>query len=190
MAIKVKSQITTMKNKGSLVINKGKSSGLALCSFDALTNCTMKDCCIYDSCPYNKDKNKACGIRKQYLSHVLKTLEKVPSTLNELVGLKIGFNLIPLFSQLINMKILAHSLSGNIMRGTQIHPVFREIRQTIKLITDLLKDLEPKDKYENFTGTSSYYDELFTEEKPEAPTHKRKILRANKKNKEMRNLKF
>ena len=178
MRLKMKPNLNEMKRKGSLIIDKGKSSDLEICSFDGIIECNKEECPIYKSCPY--PKSGKCKIRKHYLNHCLKILNQVPSKLDKLASMKIGFNILPLYSQLIGFKILAHSLSL-VSDGKKINPVFKEIREVIKLISVLLRDLEPKEKVNEAVGTSDYYDSLFSVEKPQEKVFKRKFLKMNKK---------
>lgn len=178
MKLKKKPQLTDMKRKGSLVIDKGKSEGTELVTFDAISECTKKACPIYSTCPY--DKKGICKIRQHYLNHCLKILNTVPKTLDKLSSMKIGFSIIPLYSQLIGFKILAHSLPV-VFDGKKMHPVFKEIRETIKLISVLLRDLEPSENVDAVAGSNDYYDSLFTVEKPQEKFFKRKFLKKNKK---------
>ena len=188
MQIKLKPQLSDSINLGSLDIDKGNSEGQDIVLFDAITNCVMKDCPIYSDCPCKKDKNKVCTIREKYLNHCLKTLNGVPNKLDDLATMKIGFSLIPMYSQLINFKILAHSLPS-VMEGRKIHPVYREIRECIKIILTLLKDLAPDDKEQFEIESSDYYNELFTTNTQDKKAYKRKFLKVSPRNSNVRNFK-
>lgn len=181
--LKLKPQLTDSIN---VIIDKDKVEDTSLVLFDTITNCVLKECPIYNSCPYDKKKNISCLVRERYLDHCLKTLNSVPNKLDKLSMMKIGFSLIPLYSQLINFKILAHSLDS-VMEGRKIHPIYREIRETIKLITTLLKDLAPDEKEQFDSDSSDYYNELFNEEQPKQKVFDRKFLKKTPKNSNIRN---
>lgn len=177
--MKLRPNLNKIKNKGKLILNKGRNEGLSVYTFDGLKECTKEECPIYDTCPY--DKKGICKIRSHYLDHVLKTLNTIPDKMDKLASLKIGFSIIPLYNQLINLKIEAYN--APVMFAGKVHPLYREIRECIRTISLLLKDLTPEEVSISSAGDQSYYDSLFTVEKKKDKVLKRKFLKKNPRNK-------
>jgi hypothetical protein len=154
-----------MKNIGDFSLIKGEMDGIPLVLWDAVQECT-EECVIWDKCPYSrKDK---CELRKRYLKSVIGSLEKGISNKDEITVMKIGLMLVPLFNQLVTFKLRAYSLgNGQDMfvssKKIQINPVFKEIRDIIKDINSLLKDLCVDKDVESrslLNGDSDYYDTM------------------------------
>lgn len=150
-----------MKDIGDMTLYKGKLGDVQLIMWDALPDCT-DDCKIYDECPYEKNRNK-CEMRRRYLESVMKSLEAGVQKKDEMSALTVGLMVAPLFQSLISFKIYEHSLGHDVMSRTKVHPIYKEIRQTIKEISSLLKDLgitEDGKKGNYLDGNSEYYDEM------------------------------
>jgi hypothetical protein len=148
-----------------------------LIEFYAINECRQNLCPIVLHCRHKKTKRQ-CQIQVKYLRAVTNiVLSKVPiHNLDEIQRLKIGFHLQPLYRALCRLKMEELSLR----RPTQLtntgtramHPVYREIRETIKVITTVLKDLgidSDKAKKEE----ESYYDSMFEEEAEKPPLVRR-----------------
>jgi len=152
-----------MKDIGSMTLYKGKLGDVQLIMWDALPDCT-DECSIYDECPYEKRRIK-CEMRRRYLESVMVSLEAGVQKKDEISALTVGLLVAPLFQSLISFKIFQHSLGHDVMLRTKIHPIYKEIRQVIKEISSLLKDLglTEGDKKGNYlNGNSEYYDEMIT----------------------------
>ena len=152
-----------MKNIGDMTLYKGNFKDKKLISWDAVITCT-DDCPINDRCPYDKSKN-LCEMRRRYLESVITTLESglKGDTIDDLDMIQVGLLLVPLFSQLVTFKIKAHSLGDQIMYGKGVHPVYKEIRQCVRSISDIIADLKMKgsDKKKGLLdGDSGYYDRM------------------------------
>lgn len=161
-----------MKDIGDLTLYKGKLGDIQLIMWDALPNCT-EECTIYQECPYEKMKKKRlkCEMRRRYLESVMKNLEKAVKIKDEINTLTVGLMVAPLFQQLINFKIFEHGMSHTVMLKNKVHPIYREIRQTIQSINALLRDLGlgVNDKKNNLLdGNSDYYDSII--EKGQIPS--------------------
>ena len=147
--------------------------------FYAINECTMDRCPIFMHCKHLK-RERQCQIQVKYLKAVTNIVLANVTTreLTSIQRMKIGFHLQPLYRALCRLKMEELSLR----RPTQLtntgaramHPVYREIRETIKVITTVLKDLgidgeKVKEK------SDGYYEDLFEEgEKPELKLRKRK----------------
>lgn len=150
-----------MKDIGDMTLYKGKLGDVQMIMWDALPDCS-DECPIYENCPYEKKRIK-CEMRRRYLESVMEKLEAGVKKQDEMSALTIGLMVAPLFQSLISFKIFEHSLQHNVMLRTKVHPIYKEIRQTIKEISGLLKDLgltaeDTKKSY--LDGNSSYYDEM------------------------------
>lgn len=121
------------------VITKGclPNSDLKLIIWDAVQDCRGEDCGLYDDCPYAKAGK--CSIETKYLTNVFNSIvEDIGPSLTQSLLNKISLHIVPLYHQLIKMKMYAYTLN-DIMAYTQQgipkpHPVFREIRDILKCI--------------------------------------------------------
>ena len=120
-------------------------------AWDAVQVCPQNDDCpLHLDCPYlpaiiQSASVKKCAIQQHYLSYVFDNL--VTNNIKELDQNQldqIGFLLMPLYGHLIKFKMLEYAL--NIKTGTVsmnklntpiLHPIYREIRETIKLISSM-----------------------------------------------------
>lgn len=139
--------------------------GIPLVLWNCVQDC-IEDCPIYDSCPYNREDSK-CELRKKYIRSVVNSLEKGIKQKDEIAAMKIGLMLVPLFNQLVTFKLIAHAQHGNEMfissKKIQINPVFKEIRDIMKDINGLLRDLSLDREVERkslLNGDSDYYDTM------------------------------
>ncbi len=156
-----------MKNLGSMNLKKGTfgDSNVSLIMWDALPDCN-DECSIWESCPYEKNRAK-CEMRRQYVTSVINQLEKAIQIKDETSILKMGLLLMPLFNHLVDFKITHHALNGDTIifnRGSaKIHPVYKEIRATVKMINEMLNDLgvSREDKKRGMLdGDSDYYETM------------------------------
>jgi len=158
-----------IRGAGNLSIYKGKINSIQIAMWDALPYCTQS-CSFFEECPHNildqvdSDTIK-CQLREKYLQSVFGTLtsciEEDPMSFH-----KVGFMLIPLYSHLVSFKIEEH-VHRNILNKGRVNAIYKEIRETIKLINSLLKDLLPEEEINqtvssvNYVdGDSCYYDQL------------------------------
>ena len=155
---------------GGVAIHKGKNGtdDTPIVLWDAIPKCDIDTCPIVERCPYSK--NGHCGLRLAYQKHIVDMVLGSLESVTEEQMLKIGMHLIPLYTQLIAMKVEA--LEAPVMvvaRGATIpNPLFKEIRSVIKDISFVLKDIGIGDVAElkgggvpdKRKGSSTYYDEL------------------------------
>lgn len=141
-----------------------QSDGIPLVLWNAVQDC-HEDCPIYSECPY--DHSNKCELRKKYIRSVVNSLEKGIKEKDEIVNMKIGLMLVPLFNQLVTFKLIAHAQIGNEMfissKKIQINPVFKEIRDIMKDINGLMKELKVDGDVERrslLNGDSDYYDTM------------------------------
>lgn len=151
---------------GSEIIVFGK-----LKSFEILNSiplCT-DECFAWGDCNYRGDVR--CGLRANYLKIVLKGLEDRIKNIDSMDAMKISLLLIPLFMQLVDMKLYLYDMGVNgVMLGNRVHPVYAEIRSIIREINFMLKETgvcasrkeneELSDNMILMNGDNGYYDRL------------------------------
>lgn len=172
----------------SLIVRKGigGSEGKRIAVWDAVGECSRSACTLHLDCPYllqieSVNKSSPCLVQSNYVKYVFDSI--VVANVDKLSQMQmdqIGFHLLPLYQHLIKFKMVEFSLTtmGDIAErnlrtgGLTIHPVYKEIRDTLKHIDSLWssiginKDLKierPKtpsleDMFEH--GDPSYADKL------------------------------
>jgi len=128
-----------------------------------------EECFTWEDCIYKGDVR--CGLRANYLRVVLKGLEGKTKNIDSMDAMKISLLLIPLFMQLVDMKLFLYDMGVNgVMLGNRIHPVYAEIRSVIREINFMLKEtgvVESRKETAEFgenmvllNGDNGYYDRL------------------------------
>ena len=167
------------KKLGSLEIHKGSTKeGIPVVMWDSVPQCQPDQCKMEEQCPYTHTGK--CGVRLKYISHVYKSLIGQVKPDDAIALFKIGFHLVPLYGHLVQFKM--EEYGDRVMYATDngkryVNPIFKEIRETIKCISAILKDLSPsveKDILRDVIskGDNDYYDNLF-EDGSEMDTKKR-----------------
>ena len=167
--------------------------------------CTGKKCPLHATCGYKTDK-KLCGAETAYLRAVTDSIVKsLPEkSVDQLLLNKISLHLLPLYHQLIVLKMESYSLKQitytNNQGSKKIVPHFKEIREIIKAIEATqkamglgdeylkakamkgkLKDVGPELSEAPLEGSEEYYDTLFNQDKRDIvkelnPKHKKDTL--------------
>ena len=133
---------------GSLEMSKGEiRKGHTLFAWDAVQECQDSECPIHDECKYVK--KGPCTVQVRYLETIILTVMDSYKYLDDAQLAKIGMHIIPLYSNLVRLKIIERSVkTSQIMqytaRGMFVHPVFGEIRKTLQTISMMWKDLQIK----------------------------------------------
>lgn len=160
------------KNIGNIEIHKGATKdGVPVVQWDAIPECEVEYCNIGEVCPY--EKSGKCRVRAEYLSYVHTIMHGQIDNSNEMGKFRLGMELIPLFNQLIDLKIAAFGARVTYASkfGVSMNPIFRELRACIKGISDCLGSLNnlgafDKNKMkgvDTVLGDTDYYDQLFTD---------------------------
>jgi hypothetical protein len=149
--------------------------------WEGIPDCSGKVCPIFKTCQY--PKIGICGLRKRYLSVVERLVLGCLEKKSPKVKLKVGFHLIPLYSQLFTAKLncIANESPEN----------SREIRGILRAIELIFKTLGKKKPVPGeeapSTPESDYYDQMSStgieEAKGPAPVvsiSKRKLKRGPK----------
>jgi hypothetical protein len=129
---------------GSLDLYKGKfDDGEALIAWDSIQDCVKETCPIFRKCEFVK-KGK-CSLQVQYIQATVKTVYAVFPRMDKGTSYRIGMHLMPLYSQLCRQKMVELSLESITFLDHKgkvcIHPIFKEMRETIKLITLIWRDI-------------------------------------------------
>ena len=164
---------------GSLSVARGTGrSGNSLWSWDALQDCTGNDCPAAPSCQYlQKAKERGdeicdkCRVMATYLKSVSTTiLGNYEDQMDEGQLFRIGMHIVPLYRNLIKMKIEEIGVRRVVTVAENgkmsINPLYKEIREYIKLIEQMWKSVgitgvmvsPPGD--EEFHPDDNYYEEM------------------------------
>lgn len=159
-----------MKNVGSLDIKKGAVEGTPFVSFDAVPYCNS-NCGVAENCPYTKFETR-CGLRKRYIECISRSLLEIIPIKNEVTLHRIGFFMIPLYTHLISLKIELIGMNHQTMligKVVRVNPLFKEIRDTIRLLDQMLENISvDRNKVQRsiLDGDSDFYDNMLSGEVP------------------------
>lgn len=107
--------------------------------WSATPNCILTQCPAYHACPYDKEAAQKCQLILKYLRTCeLMVVDNFYEQLDESQLFRIGMHLMPLYKQLVRLKIVemgVTTLEDIGLRGQiKIHPVLKEIRETLRAI--------------------------------------------------------
>lgn len=158
------------KRLGNVQIHKGATKeGIPVVMWDAVPHCEPETCKMEQVCPYTHSGK--CGVKLKYLNHVYTSLIGQVNEDDAIALFKIGFHLVPLYGHLIQFKM--EEYGSRVMYADEkgkrsINPIFREIRETIKVINTIMKDMKSSVEADIMRdmikdGDSDYYDNLFND---------------------------
>lgn len=132
-------------NFGEMQLDKGNvRKDVKLFAWDAIRDCSPDDCPVSSKCKYIK--RGKCAVLSLYLKALYEAILSNYKTLDSVSLFKVGMQIVPLYLQLAKMQLLEMSLTSPVYvsdKGTVMsHPVYREIRDTMKTITIMWKDLD------------------------------------------------
>ncbi|MFW6047238.1 MAG: hypothetical protein ACOCP4_05580 [Candidatus Woesearchaeota archaeon] len=154
-----------------------KYKSIPVVIWNACHDCIGDRCPIHHRCEFCGQDDK-CMVMYHYLDNVFSAaLNIVGDRISEKEMHRIGLHLVPLYTQLVKFKITELGVESPTYvtdKGAiKMHPIYREIRSTIKMIDDMWASLgvrnikgtkkEPKD-IEDLIGDTSYYDDMVEEE--------------------------
>jgi len=124
--------------------------GLRMIAIDAVRDCVGEDCPVYQKCPYSK--NGKCSVETGYISAVMDSYyDLIKKDMNQELLNAFTLRLLPLFHQLVRFQIFAYSVQEVCYvtsRGLlKMHPVFKEIRETIRSIEATQKSIGLEGEY-------------------------------------------
>ena len=157
---------------GTMNIRKGADSdGTATYAWDVGQKCRHAECPALPECHYevNVESDGDCRVFRNYVRAASVVLYQDQVGLTTAERFQIGMHIIPLYKILCKMKIEevgVRSVVSLTDRGSfQVHPIYKEIRETIKTIDQAWKSINmPKSKQPHespFTSSSgNYYDKM------------------------------
>jgi hypothetical protein len=130
---------------GSLELSKGfVRKDIMMFAWDGIRECTRDECPVVDQCKYIHSGR--CSVQVQYVESLYKAILSTYSYLDETMLFKIGMEVIPLYTHLVRLQIIELSLTTPMTesaKGTaMVHPVYKEIRETLKTIGAMWKGLD------------------------------------------------
>jgi hypothetical protein len=165
---------------GDLNLDKGLvRENVTMFAWDGVQECDADTCPVSNLCNYIK-KGK-CAVQMSYLKALYGAILGTYKYLDEAMLFKIGMQIIPLYVQLVKMQMVELSLESPTYttdKGAVLpHPIYKEIRETLKTIHIMWKDLDlafsfnSKPKLSGSTGTGdlehgdpTYYKRISEEE--------------------------
>lgn len=149
-------------NSGDFKVQTKKLSSISTKCFDAVVPCQPDICELASRCPYvdavdedpetgslryapTRGVGNKCEVRRSYIDGVFKTLNEAVSqdgrVLNIVDAHRVGLLILPLYNSLMDFKLAVLGANGSIYHGKGANPAYKEMRATIKMIDDMLKDL-------------------------------------------------
>lgn len=137
---------------GKMDIVKGiAKGGVVNYAWDVVQKCSGVDCPAATTCPYIGDltTEDECKVMKRYMRSVsLVMYEAQRKEITSAQRYQIGMHVIPLYKTLCKMKIAELGVQDVTIitpRGTlQIHPIYKEMREIIKVIDQVWKSIGVK----------------------------------------------
>jgi hypothetical protein len=142
---------------GSLTLEKGTiRKDVKMFAWDGIQECTggavdptdmnavVNQCPVTDMCTYIK--RGKCAVQVKYLETLYSSILGTYTYLDEPMLFKIGMQIVPLYLQLVKLQIaelaVRHPTYLSDKGTVMVHPIFKEIRETMKTIHIMWKDLD------------------------------------------------
>lgn len=168
---------------GTGILEKGRwGQSVYLLLWDFVQKCNYTECPLYDICQYRKShmmdpKNPMCTDKcvlhlrylKNVVSAVMEKVENKGEMKHEHV-LKMGYSMLPLYTQLFKFKMWEYSNQDIMMKtkdGVKVHPIYKEIRDTIKTINSMWKEVVGQSKRgpdPSKMGDAAFIDAMYSVE--------------------------
>jgi len=144
---------TISKKVGGISIGRGNHQDYGqMVMWDHVPDCRGEECPAYRKCHYiTKDvPGSPCYVIKEYQKAVITRIYAACGTeITSAQSMRIGLELLPLFKLLIRLKLEEAGLVGVVYttpKGVQaVHPVFKEIRDTVKAIESCVASIGIQD---------------------------------------------
>lgn len=120
---------------------------MAFVIWESIDKCNPETCPVGKGCEYlGFCEDGKCAIQSKYLNSVMDIIFKAIKTrADEMTLMEVGFLLIPLFNQLVKLKIQEVGLQGQIIsmtkKGPMISPILKEMRSCIAMIKSTMQDV-------------------------------------------------
>jgi len=176
--------IPDYKENYTVKTTKGYYGNASLTAWVSIPNCFPDTCRIVNLCVYRKTTNPEkpirCGTVRSYMSSVGAMVHRCfqdQLQSDEYMLFKVGMHLMPLYLTLCKLKIeelaVEHAVEVTHRGDRKADPVYKEIRETIKMINLAWKDVglrKPSDPIEPKKvpkGVAEGYEDLLFEEEPQ-----------------------
>lgn len=120
------------------------ANGKAFFAWDAIQECDVARCAAAHRCGYIKAGGK-CTVQLTYLKTFFESVVTTYDHMTETELFKVGMHLVPLYSQLCRLKIqelgTTEVVYYNDKGNAAVNPIFKEIRETLKVIHLMWRDL-------------------------------------------------
>ena len=128
---------------GKIGVTKGKLGEYELYSWDAISDCLGEECACHSVCEYSKIGK--CRLQLNYLKGITNIIYRnYKEKLDEPTCFRVGMHLIPLYGILCRLKMEEMMVTKTVhitKAGLKIHPIYKEIRETIKSIENMWRSL-------------------------------------------------
>lgn len=184
------------------LVKKRAVQGLTFPMWDVRSKCAREDCPVFNICPYINETdypNSTCSVEGEYLTHVGMLIHEMGAKgyMDQVQVHKAGILMIPLYRQLIKMKLVELGMDSVMISSVKenkdgsithskpgINPIYKEIRDIIKNISDMWKSIGIK----NIPGqldpagpdSDNYYETLMSADGAYEPEPKSTSKRKNR----------
>ena len=161
---------------GTMNIMKGSNNkGEVTYTWDAVQTCRLHTCPAASRCHYLPELREGdeCKIMKKYLRSVSLVMYEAQGDMTSAQRFQVGMHIIPLYKTLCKMKIEEVGIVDAVSmtsRGTmQVNPIYKEMREIIKVIDSVWKSIGVKadapkmagfDKMDSDGAKYNYYDKM------------------------------
>lgn len=136
------SQIGDVKVRRGTVSDEDGENELLYYSWDFIHDCLQSECPGFDACTYTCKESKTtakCPVSTQYLKAITTVIHlELRSKMNQIQLMKVGLHLMPLYAIMSRLLIEEMGVkkvsTQNVARTVRVHPVFKEIRDTMSAI--------------------------------------------------------
>jgi hypothetical protein len=113
--------------------------GAVIEAMDLVPICQCEDCKLVHCA--HRGKNKDCGVVKNYIYDIISLYRWGADYADNLAHQRLGMMVLPLWAQLARLLIEQYTIESLMVESVQgsrkVHPVFKEIRETISAISRL-----------------------------------------------------
>jgi hypothetical protein len=131
------------KKAFTLQIRKGNNGDNPIVAWSVIMDCLKDRCRIEEICMY--EKRGKCTVQMHFLQVTMDMIEKENPGLDYNQAWRIGMHLVPLYKTLSKLYMdelaVCHPTYTTEKGTRQSHPVYKEIRDTVKMIMMLWKDI-------------------------------------------------
>ncbi len=172
---------------GTLKTTRGREDGVSLYEWAPVPPCTDKQCPLDVRCPFTFREGKCKVIAGIIRSAISNILNNYGPKLNNSQKNRIGQHLMPLYMSLARMFVVETALDSPQFTDKygfpKMHPVYKEIRETVRGIEVLWKQIGLVDMPIGKVEFGTYYDRMEKELQDEREREQNKPkLKKRKKN--------